>query len=64
MCIAESHELALQLQGAEDERAQRARAKWEEERLAQRRRDEATERDQHQPKRKEKNKKENNCLVM
>ncbi|KAH8984358.1 hypothetical protein EDB86DRAFT_2963278 [Lactarius hatsudake] len=61
-------ELALQLQNAEDEKAQRARAKWEEERLAQRRRDEgATVRPipiQHQPKRKEKHRKENNCLIM
>ncbi|KAH9050381.1 hypothetical protein EDB83DRAFT_2226688 [Lactarius deliciosus] len=60
-------ELALQLQNAEDEKAQRARAKWEEERLAQRRRDEgATVRPiQHQPRRKEKHhKKENNCLIM
>ncbi|KAH8987428.1 hypothetical protein EDB92DRAFT_1875632 [Lactarius akahatsu] len=61
-------ELALQLQNAEDEKAQRVRAKWEEERLAQRRRDEgATVRPipiQHQPKRKEKHRKENNCLIM
>ncbi|KAI9454773.1 hypothetical protein BJY52DRAFT_1205181 [Lactarius psammicola] len=59
------HELALQLQSVEDERAQRARAKWEEERLAQRRRDEAAER-HNQPKRKEKNRKEkeNNCSIM
>jgi len=63
--MTDSHELALQLQSAEDERAQRARAKWEEERLAQRRRDEGTER-HHQPKRKEKNRKEkeNNCSIM
>ncbi|KAI9433665.1 hypothetical protein H4582DRAFT_2082065 [Lactarius indigo] len=56
-------ELALQLQSAEDERAQRALAKREEERLAQRRNEAGTER-HHQPKRKEKHRKENNCLIM
>lgn len=63
MRITDSHELALQLQNAEDERAQRARAKWEEERLAQRRRDDQTEPERHQPT-KRKDKKENNCSIM
>jgi hypothetical protein len=65
MRIVGSRELALQLQNAEDELAQQARAKHEE-RLAQRRRDERemAERHSHQPKRKDKNKKDNNCSIM
>jgi len=57
-------ELALQLQDAEDEQARRARAKYEEERLAQRRRDEQTH---HQQKRKDKHNKkdkDSNCAIM
>jgi hypothetical protein len=61
-CITDSRELALQLQKAEDEQARLARAKYEEERLSQWRRDE-----QPPSKRKDKHNKKDkdgNCTIM
>jgi hypothetical protein len=65
-----SRELALQLQNAEDERAQRVFARREQERAMQRREQErAMQRRRElaryeEEKKKEKNKKEKDCLIM
>jgi hypothetical protein len=64
-----SRALALELQNEEDEQAQRAYAKREKERISQRRRELAHHQErrwhgQDEEKRKEKGKKEKECLIM